>query len=108
VAIALIRAAGRPIAAPSANRSGRPSPTTSQHVISDLGDAIDLVLDAGPTPLGVESTVIDLTRRVPTVLRPGGVPLETLQEILGRVSVADPRRTGAAVLRRSPGTRYRH
>ena len=108
VAIALIRAAGRPIAAPSANLSGRPSPTTAQHVLADLGDAIDLVLDAGPTPLGVESTVLDLTRRVPTVLRPGGVPLETLEEILGRVSVADPRRTGAAALRRSPGTRYRH
>jgi L-threonylcarbamoyladenylate synthase len=108
VAIALIRAAGRPIAAPSANRSGRPSPTTAQHVLADLGDAIDLVLDAGPTPLGVESTVLDLTRRVPTVLRPGGVPLETLQDILGKVSVIDPRRTGAAVLRRSPGTRYRH
>jgi len=105
VAIGLIRAAGRPIAAPSANRSGRPSPTTAQHVLADLGDAIDLVLDAGPTPLGVESTVLDLTRRVPAVLRPGGVPLETLQEILGKVSIAA--RRGAAI-RRSPGTRYRH
>lgn len=107
VAIALIRAAGRPVAAPSANRSGRPSPTTAQHVLADLGDAIDVVLDGGPTPLGVESTVVDLTRRVPAVLRPGGVPLETLQEILGRVSVLDSRKRSRA-LRRSPGTRYRH
>jgi len=108
VAIALIRAAGCPIAAPSANLSGRPSPTTAQHVLADLSDAVDLVLDSGPTPLGVESTVLDLTRRVPTVLRHGGVPLETLKEILGRVSVARTRGTGAAALRRSPGTRYRH
>lgn len=106
VALALIRTAGCPVAAPSANRSGRPSPTTAHHVLADLGDAVDLVLDAGPTPVGVESTVLDLTGRTPVVLRPGGVTVETLQSILGSVAVAPP---GArALLARSPGTRYRH
>lgn len=106
VALMLIRAAGCPVAAPSANRSGRPSPTTAHHVLADLGDAVDLVLDAGPTPVGVESTVLDLTGRTPVVLRPGGVTVETLQGILGSVAVAPP---GArTLLARSPGTRYRH
>jgi L-threonylcarbamoyladenylate synthase len=105
VALALIRAAGRPVAAPSANRSGRPSPTTAAHVLADLGDRIDLVLDAGPTPVGVESTVVDLTTDPPTLLRPGGVTLETLQAMLGQVTVAGAGATAAA---RSPGTRYRH
>lgn len=106
VALALIRTAGCPVAAPSANRSGRPSPTTAHHVLADLGDAVDLVLDAGPTPVGVESTVLDLTGRTPVVLRPGGVTVETLQGILGAVAVAPP---GAeTLLARSPGTRYRH
>ncbi len=116
VALALIRATGRPIAAPSANRSGRPSPTTAQHVLADLGEVIDLVLDAGPAPLGVESTVLDLTGPAPVLLRPGGVSLEALQEIIGDVAAAsgaasrDERdHAGAqAALRRSPGTRYRH
>lgn len=106
VALALIRAAGRPVAAPSANRSGRPSPTTAQHVLADLGDAIDLVLDAGPTPLGVESTVLDLTDKTPVLLRPGGVPLETLEAIIGTVTLATP--ADRAMLTRSPGTRFRH
>ncbi len=105
VARALIRAAGRPVAAPSANRSGRPSPTTARHVAADLNDAIDIILDAGPTPLGVESTVVDLTGKTPMLLRPGGIPLEALESMLGRVAVAP---AGSQALRRSPGTRYRH
>ncbi len=118
VALALIRAAGRSIAAPSANRSGRPSPTTAQHVLADLGEAVDLVLDAGPTPLGVESTVVDVTGETPILLRPGGVALETLEAILGAVMVPVPGAYvgpgaqaapgAAASFRRSPGTRYRH
>lgn len=106
VALALIRAAGCPLAAPSANRSGRPSPTTAQHVLADLGAVIDLVLDAGPTPLGVESTVLDLTGAAPTLLRPGGVALETLEAILGPVAV--PAGASRSTPARSPGTRYRH
>jgi len=112
VALALIRAAERPVAAPSANRSGRPSPTTAQHVLADLGDAVDVVLDAGPTPLGVESTVLDVTGPTPVLLRPGGVSLEALEAIVGRVIVpptgAHPIPGAAALLLRSPGTRYRH
>jgi len=89
VALALIRAAGVPIAAPSANRFGRTSPTTAQHVWEDLAGRIDLILDAGPTPIGVESTVVDLTRPVPTILRPGGLPREALEAAIGPVAVFD-------------------
>jgi L-threonylcarbamoyladenylate synthase len=106
VALALIEAAARPVAAPSANRSGRPSPTTAQHVLADLGGAVDIILDAGPTPLGVESTVLDLTGGTPVLLRPGGVALETLESLLGYVAVAPP--GVGSLLARSPGTRYRH
>ncbi len=112
VALALIRAAGRPLAAPSANRSGRPSPTTAQHVMADVGDAVDLVLDAGPTPLGVESTVVDVTGETPVLLRPGGVALEVLESIVGTITVPAPGAQTASghgpLMRRSPGTRYRH
>ncbi len=110
VALALIRAADRPVAAPSANRSGRPSPTAAQHVLDDLGDAVDLVLDGGPTPVGVESTVLDLTGPVPVLLRPGGVSLETLRELVGPVTLAaaEAGALEAAMFARSPGVRYRH
>lgn len=87
VALALIRAARTPIAAPSANPFGRTSPTTARHVLDDLGGRIDLILDAGPTPIGVESTVLDLTRPVPTLLRPGGLPREALEALLGPVAI---------------------
>ena len=105
VALALIAAARRPIAAPSANRSGRPSPTTAQHVLADLGERIDFILDAGPTPVGVESTVLDVTGEPPVLLRPGGVSLEALQAAVGAVALPTP---GEAALARSPGTRHRH
>ena len=107
---ALIRAAGRPIAAPSANRSGRPSPTTAQHVFEDMDGRIPLILDGGPCAVGVESSVIDATGEVPVILRPGGVTPEMVQEVLGRVSVDEhvmsPLREGEIV--RSPGMKYRH
>jgi L-threonylcarbamoyladenylate synthase len=106
VALALIAAAGRPVAAPSANRSGRPSPTTARHVLDDLGEAVSIILDAGPSPLGVESTVLDLSGEAPVLLRPGGVPLEALESLLGHVAVAAPETRSLLV--RSPGTRYRH
>ena len=83
VALALIEAAGVPIAAPSANLFGHVSPTTAQHVLDDLDGRIDLVLDGGPTPIGVESTVLDVTTTPPIILRPGGVTREAIAERLG-------------------------
>ena len=87
VAAALLRAAGRPIAAPSANRSGRVSPTTAKHVDQELAGGVDVILDAGPCPVGVESTVLDLTGKRPALLRPGGVTLERLAALLGAIDV---------------------
>ncbi len=87
VALALLRAAGVPIAAPSANRFGRASPTTAQHVLSDLGGRIDLLLDGGPATIGVESTVLDVTRTPPVILRPGGVAREVLEALIGAVAL---------------------
>ena len=107
---AMIRAAGVPIAAPSGNRSGRPSPTTAQHMLEDMDGRIPLILDGGPCAVGVESSVIDATGEVPVILRPGGVTPEMVQEVLGRVSVDEhvmsPLREGEIV--RSPGMKYRH
>ena len=88
VAQALLRAAGHPIAAPSANRSGRVSPTTAAHVAAELGDRVALILDDGPCSVGVESTVIDLTGRAPVLLRPGGVTLEELSRIFAPIETA--------------------
>jgi L-threonylcarbamoyladenylate synthase len=106
VARALIEASGCPIAAPSANRSGRPSPTRAEHVREDLDGRIELILDGGPTSVGVESTVLDMTTEPPTLLRPGGVTLEELRDCLGEVAVLAGDDEEAA--RRSPGLRYRH
>ncbi len=103
VALALIRAAGRPIAAPSANLSGRPSPTTAEHVLEDLGGRIPLILDGGPCEVGIESTVLDLSGESAAVLRPGAVGAEQIAEELG----GDVALAGARP-ERSPGTRYRH
>jgi L-threonylcarbamoyladenylate synthase len=80
VALALIRAAGVPVAAPSANLFSRPSPTSADHVMQDLNGRIEMVLDGGTTTLGLESTILDLTGDMPKVLRPGGVSLEALRE----------------------------
>ena len=111
VALALIRESGRAIAAPSANRAGKPSPTTAQHVIDDLAGRINVVLDGGPTPVGVESTVIDMTTQVPHVLRPGGTPVEELKKVLGKVALhpaAAAKRKMRVLKGRSPGMRHRH
>jgi len=86
VARALLAASAIPIAAPSANLFSRPSPTRAAHVLEDLNGRIDMVLDGGPTSVGVESTVLDLSRAVPTILRPGAVTLEMLLEVLPRVT----------------------
>lgn len=111
VALALIRESGCPIAAPSANLAGRPSPTTAQHVLEDLNGRIDAILDAGPTKIGVESTVLDLTVDPPQILRPGGTPYEALKEVLGRVElhpVAVADRKIHVNKARSPGMKHRH
>jgi len=84
LALELLRRFGGGLAAPSANRFGRVSPTTAEHVRRDLGDDIDLVLDGGPCTVGVESTIVELTGDEPVLLRPGGVPAERLDELLGR------------------------
>jgi len=93
VALALIRAAGVPVAAPSANTSGRPSPTVAGHVMEDLRGRIEVVLDGGPCGLGLESTVLDLTGETPVILRPGGVTPRDIARLLGRVLV-DPAADG--------------
>lgn len=100
VALALLQSAGLPVAAPSANRSGRPSPTTAQHVMDDLGDAVDVILDGGDCGVGVESTVVDARGETPIVLREGAVTREQLGLTAGPDPGADPSL--------SPGTRYRH
>lgn len=107
VARELIRMAGVPIAAPSANTSGRPSPTTAQMVIDDLNGKIDAVIDAGSCDVGVESTVIDCTTVVPTLLRPGGITLEMLTDTLGAVDLDKALLTKDAIPR-SPGMKYTH
>jgi L-threonylcarbamoyladenylate synthase len=104
IALALITALGRPVAAPSANLSGRPSGTTAGHVLADFAGKIDMILDGGPVTVGVESTVLDLSRKPPAILRPGAVTPEDLAPLLGRVVMG----RGVAGRERSPGTRYRH
>jgi len=104
VAQSLLRTTGKPIAAPSANRSGRISPTTAAHVAAELGDNVALILDAGPCPVGLESTVLDLTSPVPVLLRPGGVTLEELTDLLGAI---ETRQTDADIPR-APGSLPSH
>jgi L-threonylcarbamoyladenylate synthase len=88
VARALMEACDRPVAAPSANRFSRPSPTRAAHVLADLGDRVDLVLDGGPTPIGVESTIVDCTRTPPVLLRPGGITREQLLPLVPDLAVS--------------------
>ncbi|SDE64572.1 L-threonylcarbamoyladenylate synthase [Sporomusa acidovorans] len=107
VARELIRLAGVPVAAPSANTSGRPSPTTAQAVLADLDGKIAAVIDAGPCEIGVESTVVDCTTPVPTLLRPGGITYEMLLAVLGEVEV-DPTLAGSQAVPKSPGMKYTH
>jgi L-threonylcarbamoyladenylate synthase len=111
VALALIRESNRPIAAPSANLAGRPSPTSAEHVFDDLNGRIDAILDGGPTRIGVESTVLDLSVDPPLVLRPGGTPFEALKKTLDNVKlhpfvVADKELPMDKT--RSPGMKHKH
>lgn len=109
LALALIRAGGGYIAAPSANTSGRPSPTKASHVMEDLRGRIDAVIDGGSTGIGVESTIVDLTEDVPVILRPGYINMNMLREVIGEVRMDrglisdDPE-----VHPKAPGMKYRH
>ncbi len=104
VALALIEAFGKGIIGPSANLSGKPSPTTAQHVYHDLNGKVDIILDAGATTIGIESTVLDITTSPPTILRLGGLSRTNIEQIIGEVQTT----SSAGQLKRSPGTRYRH
>jgi len=110
VALLLIKEAGVPIAAPSANLSGRPSPTTADHVINDLYGKVDIIIDSGEVSVGVESTVLNLTGKIPQILRPGGLSLEEIENVLGiKISInSDPSKESSAGEIKSPGTRYTH
>jgi len=107
VALAIIKAANLPIAAPSANKSGSPSPTNASHVWNDLHGLIEGIVDAGPTKIGVESTVIDVSGEVPTILRPGGVTVEELEKVIGKVQI-DKGIIDGAEKPIAPGMKYRH
>jgi L-threonylcarbamoyladenylate synthase len=103
----LVRTAGVPIAAPSANRSGAISPTRAEHVAESLGDKVAMILDGGPCPVGVESSVLDLTAERPTLLRPGGATREAIEAVLGSIVLSDTLPTGDAA-RTSPGQLQSH
>ncbi len=107
---AIIQAAEVPVAAPSGNTSGRPSPTNAADMLEDMDGKIDGIVDGGPCAVGVESTIVDLTFTPPRLLRPGGITLEQLRAALGEVAV-DPavtRLMGAGERPRAPGMKYRH
>ncbi|RFU70836.1 threonylcarbamoyl-AMP synthase [Peribacillus saganii] len=107
VALSLIAAADIPIAAPSANTSGRPSPTAARHVLDDLEGKIAGIVDGGSTGVGLESTVVDCTEAVPAILRPGGVTKEEIESVIGPVKV-DEALKNAAAAPKSPGMKYTH
>lgn len=104
VALKLIDVLGQPIVGPSANLSGKPSPTTAEHVYQDLNGKIELILDAGPTEIGIESTVIDITVTPPLILRFGGLTRNKIEQLIGEVQTTED----FNYIKRSPGTRYRH
>lgn len=108
VALALIKESGVPLAGPSANLSGKPSPTTAQHVERDLGGRIDMILDSGPTGIGVESTVVDVTGEAPVVLRPGGITLEDLRRVHPGARAFAARHLDPDSPPPSPGMKYTH
>ncbi|APT76267.1 translation factor Sua5 [Marinitoga sp. 1137] len=109
IARALIKESNTPIAAPSANLSGKPSPTDPQHVIEDLNGRVDLIINGGKVDFGLESTVIDLTEKIPTLLRPGPITPEKLREIFGKIEIPEFIYGKAKVdVARAPGMKYRH
>jgi L-threonylcarbamoyladenylate synthase len=111
VALSLIKASGTPIAAPSANTSGSPSPTIAKHVLADLNGRIELILDGGETMIGVESTVLDITCAPPLVLRPGGTTVEDIESCIGKVDLHPAALAEISLddlLTKSPGMKYKH
>ena len=105
----LIRAAGIPVSAPSANRSGRPSPTTGGHCREDLDGLVDMIIDGGEVGIGLESTIVDLTGSVPEILRPGYITREMLSDVLGRVDNDETLYSDdSGQAPRAPGMKYRH
>ncbi len=109
IALKLIKAGGGYVAAPSANTSGRPSPTTAQHVAEDMSGRIEMILDGGSVGIGVESTIVDLSEEMPMILRPGYVTQEMLKEVIGEVKL-DPALLSVdeTVRPKAPGMKYRH
>lgn len=109
VALALIQAGGGYIAAPSANRSGRPSPTLAQHVEQDMDGRIPMILDGGPVGIGIESTIVDFTEQIPMILRPGFITPDMIREVIGEVQM-DPGLTApdSQLPPKAPGMKYRH
>lgn len=110
IARLLIKKAGIPVAAPSANSSGKPSPTCASHVIDDLDGKVDVIIDGGSVEVGLESTVLDITAPIPVILRPGGVTHEQLETVLGRVDICPSLKDSEAGVHipKSPGMKYRH
>ena len=108
VALELIRAGGGYVAAPSANTSGRPSPTLARHVADDMNGIIPMILDGGAVGIGIESTIVDLTEGVPTILRPGFITKEMLEEVVGEVKIDKGLSADAKVPPKAPGMKYRH
>ncbi|MCR4719820.1 MAG: threonylcarbamoyl-AMP synthase [Firmicutes bacterium] len=110
IARAFIKAAGVPIAAPSANISGKPSPTKAQHVIADLNGKVDAIIAGGDSTVGVESTIIDVTGEIPTILRPGGITKEDIISVCGRVKIDDTILSGLKgnETPKCPGMKYKH
>lgn len=107
IALKLIKLARVPVAAPSANLSGRPSTTTGFHVLKDLKGKIDMIVDGGPCRWGIESTVVDFTDEIPTILRPGAVTREMLESVVGKV-IYDPGLKNTQAVPKSPGVKYLH
>lgn len=107
LARAIIEEAGVPIAAPSANRSGRPSPTTGRHVIADLEGRVDMIIDGGPSRVGIESTVLDVTGDCPCILRPGEITATMIEDTVGCVAI-DTHLKDDKIAPKSPGMKYKH
>lgn len=111
VAAALIRKSGVYIAAPSANISGRPSPTKAEHVIEDMNGRIEMILDGGQVGIGIESTIVDMTEEIPVILRPGYITKAMMEEVVGKVGIdpavvaVEPKKDMVA---KAPGMKYRH
>lgn len=108
IALEMIRYGGGYIAAPSANTSGRPSPTLASHVADDMDGIIPMILDGGAVGIGIESTIVDLTDEIPTILRPGFITKEMLEEVVGEVQIDKGLAVDAKVAPKAPGMKYRH